>query len=371
MVTLLRKYFSEIEHFYLWGLLIYLMMKRGDFPLFLFLQPNCRYYFRILDSRNQAKKELGWQSRRVLASFGLPYMQTDKQNRTLILKDGRKLGFAEYGEPAGEPVFHFHGSGGSRLEYPSPENILTRLSIRFISVDRPGNGLSDYQANRRLLDWAKDVSELADHLGIEQFYVDGHSAGGPHALACAHQLPERVVAGAAISSVAPMSRPNAYKGMPLLNQLLAKSARHIPLITKMFRWMMRKMIIGDFEKSSKQLMASIPASDKKVLYNSPNAESFISAVREGFRFGSRGVAQDDTLINRDWGFDLACIKPRIDIWHGEADVNVPIGAAKYLCEMLPHTHATFLPDEGHFFLLKYWEKILSALVYERKAAVLF
>lgn len=291
-------------------------------------------------------------------------MQTSEQNRTLILRDGRKLGFAEYGVPAGQPVFHFHGSGGSRLEHPSPENILARLNIRFISVDRPGNGLSDFQAGRRIIDWAKDIGQLADHLGIEQFYVDGHSAGGPHALACAHQLPERIIAGAAISSVAPMSRPSAYEGMPLLNQILARSARHIPLITRMIRWMMRKMIMGDFEKASKQLMASIPDSDKTVLYNLQNAESFVNAVREGFRFGSRGVAQDDTLINRDWGFDLACVMPRIDIWHGEKDVNVPIGAAKYLRDTLPHTHATFLPGEGHFFILKYWEEILSALVYE-------
>ena len=296
-------------------------------------------------------------------------MQTSEQNRTLILKDGRKLGFAEYGVPAGQPVFHFYGSGGSRLDHPPPEDILSRLNIRFISVDRPGNGLSDFQAGRRLIDWAKDIGQLADHLGIEQFYVDGHSAGGPHALACAHQLPERVIAGAAISSVAPMSRPGAYAGMPLFNQILARSACHIPLITQLIRWMMRNMIMGDFEKTSQQLMASIPDSDKTVLYHSQTAESFVRAVREGFRSGSRGVAQDDALINLDWGVDLACVRPRIDIWHGEADVNVPIGAAKYLRDMLPHTQATFFPGKGHFFIWKYWEEILSALVYERKGAV--
>jgi pimeloyl-ACP methyl ester carboxylesterase len=292
-------------------------------------------------------------------------MQHREQNRTLILEDGRRLGFAVYGVPTGLPVFHFHGSGGSRLEHPSSENILTRLNIRFISVDRPGNGLSDFQAGRRIIDWAKDIVQLADHLGIERFYVDGHSAGGAHALACAHQLPERVIAGAAISSVAPMSRPGAYEGMPLLNQILARSARHVALITRMIRWMMRNMVMGDFEKVSKQLMASIPDSDKAILYDTQHVESFVSAVREGFRSGSRGVAQDDTLINRDWGFDLACVRPRIEIWHGEADVNVPIGAAKYLRAMLPNTHATFLPNEGHFFILKYWEDILLALVYEQ------
>ena len=101
----------------------------------------------------------------------------------------------------------------------------------------------------------------------EVITVIGHSAGGPHALACAYQLPKRVLAGAAISSVAPMSRPNAFQGMPVLNQILAKSSRYFPVLVYFIRWMMRKMLIGDFEKASKQLMSSIPDSDKAILYN--------------------------------------------------------------------------------------------------------
>lgn len=290
-------------------------------------------------------------------------MASNEQNHTIILEDGRRLGFAEYGVSGGHPVFYFHGSGGSRLEHPLDQDILTQLDIRFIVVDRPGNGLSDFQAERRLIGWAKDLIQLADNLGTERFYVVGHSAGGPHVLACAHQLPEQIIAGAVISSVAPMNRPHAYQGMPLLNQLLARSARHSSVLVKLIRWMMRRMVMGDPEKSSRALMSSIPDVDKSILYEPQNAESFVNTVREGFRFSSSGVAQDDILINRDWGFDIAEIKPHIDIWHGKKDVNVPMNAAQYLCDKLPHARKIFLPSEGHFFLLKYWGKILSTLVY--------
>lgn len=291
-------------------------------------------------------------------------MPNDRINQTITVEDSRCLGFAEYGAPAGRPVFHFHGSGSSRLDRPSLENMLIQMNIRFISVDRPGHGLSDFQPNRRLIDWPQDISQLADKLGIREFYVEGHSAGGPHALVCAHQLPEQVIAGAAISSVAPMSRPKAYEGMPLLNQILARSSRQCPWITKLIRRIMRSMIMGDVEKGARQLMSSIPDVDKAVLYSPQNVEIFVLAIREGFRLDSRGVAQDDILINQEWGFDLAEVKPRIDIWHGEADVNVPIQAAMFLRDVLPHTHATFLPGEGHFFLLNRWEEILSELVHE-------
>ena len=88
----------------------------------------------------------------------------------------------------------------------------------------------------------------------------------------------------------------------------------------------------------------------------------MNSIREGFRQGSRGVAQDDKLINRDWGFDLAEVQPRIDVWHGDADASAPIHAGKYLHDTPPNTRATFLPGEGHFLLLSYWEEVLSALV---------
>jgi pimeloyl-ACP methyl ester carboxylesterase len=291
-------------------------------------------------------------------------MSTDRLNQTFILQDGRRLGFAEFGSPTGRPLFHFHGSGSSRLERPALEETLIGLDIRFITVDRPGHGLSDYQPHRCLLDWPDDVGQLADHLGIPRFYVDGHSAGGPHALVCAARFPQRVLAVAAISSVAPMSRPNAYDGMPFLNRFLARSARHSPWITGLARWIMSRMVLGDVEQATRRLMSSIPESDKSVLYAPENVHILVSSIREGFCQGSRGVAHDDILVNRDWGYDLDKVEPRVDIWHGTADVSVPIHAGEYLCAILPTSRATFLPDEGHFFVLRRWEEILSALLEE-------
>jgi pimeloyl-ACP methyl ester carboxylesterase len=287
-----------------------------------------------------------------------------KINQKIQLTDSRILGFAEYGTEKGKPVFHFHGSGSSRLERPASEEMLKKLGIRFISVDRPGHGLSEFQPNRRLTDWAKDISQLAEHLNVQKFHVTGHSAGGPHALACAHELPEQIIAAAAISSVAPMSRKNAYTGMPLSNKLLAKASRHSPWVTKLIRRIMRNMIVGDVEQATRQLMSSIPESDKEALYNHKNVEILIASIREGFKQGYESVAQDDILINRDWEFSLENINPRIDIWHGETDVNVPIHAGKYLAAEIPNNRTIFLPNKGHFFVLNQWDKILRKLVDE-------
>jgi pimeloyl-ACP methyl ester carboxylesterase len=289
-------------------------------------------------------------------------MPEDRINQILILKDGRRLGFAEFGASAGRPVFHFHGSASSRLEHPAPESTLQQMGIRFITLDRPGHGLSDFQPHRRLVDWPRDVLQLADHLGIGEFYVEGYSSGGPYALACACLLPERAIAGAVFGCVAPMNRPGAYRRLPFFNQALARSARWFPALTMLVRYLMRSMVMGNFETATRQLMSSIPESDKAALYLPQNFEVFTSSVLEGFRTGSQGVAWDDVLVNRKWGFDLASVTPRIDLWHGEADVNVPVHAALYLKEKLPHSRLNLLPGKGHFYVFTCWLNLLSGLV---------
>ena len=36
---------------------------------------------------------------------------------TVDLPDGRRLGFAEVGDPSGVPLLYFHGNPGSRLDF--------------------------------------------------------------------------------------------------------------------------------------------------------------------------------------------------------------------------------------------------------------
>ena len=76
------------------------------------------------------------------------------------LKDGRKLGYSEYGDLKGKPIFYFHGWPTSRLQAQYLDPIAKKLGARIISIDRPGYGLSDHKNDRILLDWPDDIIEL-------------------------------------------------------------------------------------------------------------------------------------------------------------------------------------------------------------------
>jgi pimeloyl-ACP methyl ester carboxylesterase len=91
--------------------------------------------------------------------------------------------------------------------------MLRRLGIRLIAIDRPGVGLSSFQPNRRLSDWPADVDALADELELVRFSVLGYSGGGPYAAACAARIPQRLIAAAMVSSVAPFGIPGILEGV--------------------------------------------------------------------------------------------------------------------------------------------------------------
>src|SRR5439155_9317601 len=133
--------------------------------------------------------------------------------------DGRTLTFAEWGDPDGFPLFSLHGTPNSRFARHYDESVYVEAGARLITYDRPGYGGSDRHPGRRVVDCVGDVAAIADTLGIERFAVTGASGGGPHALAVAARLPERVSRAACAVSPAPydIAEVDWLEGMDPLN----------------------------------------------------------------------------------------------------------------------------------------------------------
>jgi pimeloyl-ACP methyl ester carboxylesterase len=133
--------------------------------------------------------------------------------------DGRDLAVEDFGDPVARPVFFLHGTPQSRLCWHPADAVLAELGARLITYDRPGYGASSPHPGRTAASAAADIAAIADALGIAAFPVVGTSGGGPHALACAALLPDRVTRVAAVSSVAPIDAQGLdwYAGMSKSN----------------------------------------------------------------------------------------------------------------------------------------------------------
>ncbi len=286
-------------------------------------------------------------------------MSTDRTNQQIKLRDGRSLGYAEFGNLDGKPVFYFHGFPSSRIDWPlfDTDAVASRLNARIIAADRPGYGLSDFRHGRQILDWPDDVIELADTLRVGRFAVLGISGGAPYALACAYRIPERLTTTAIVSGMGPSGAPGAKDGTAML--LPGKTA----LMRKALLMLMAMGFRRNPDRFLSQMKDTVAEPDKLLLAQPEVVQAFIYSVREAFRSGTRGASWDAVLYQRPWGYKLQDISMQIHLWHGELDTQVPISVGQYVASTIQNCQAKLLTDEGHLSLAhNYIEEILSILV---------
>jgi pimeloyl-ACP methyl ester carboxylesterase len=283
-----------------------------------------------------------------------------RPDNVMRLDDGRILGYAEFGDPNGNPVMFFHGFPGSRMKGALGHEAGERAGLRLICIDRPGMGLSSFQPGRRIVDWPSDVVALADALGIKRFAVGGVSGGGPYAAVCALRLADRLTGAAIISGVAPFDSPGATDGMNRWNRMLFSFGRRAPWLARLPILLM--VSARSPERAVDGMLRTLPAPDRSIMQRPAVRASFVADFTEAFRGGTRGPAWELVLFSRPWGFRLEDIRMEVHLWQGEADTNVSPSMGRYQADTIPHCKATFCPGEGHMLLVDRMEEILGAIV---------
>ena len=284
-------------------------------------------------------------------------------DKIISLRDGRRLGYAEYGDPEGKPVFFFHGLPGSRRQRHPDNSIAIKLGARIIAIDRPGYGLSDFQQGRQLLDWPDDVAQFANALKIDKFAVIGVSGGGPYMLACAYKMPERITTATTISGMGPTDDPDAINGMLTSMRLGLVIAPRVPWsFVRLVLDPVAKMVSRNPLGAKKLIPSSAPETDKKAFARPDIQEIDRQDLSEAYRNGAQGAFWEVILLARPWGFRLEDIHTKVFLWHGEKDTTVPQQMGRYVASALSDCKAKFYPNEGHTLIYNYWREILTEVV---------
>jgi pimeloyl-ACP methyl ester carboxylesterase len=224
----------------------------------------------------------------------------------LTRADGTVLRYCTYGQADGYPVVFHGGSPSSRWKWPSLVESMRQSRLSLLVYDRPGYGGSTRRPGRTVADAVDDVRALADAQGWDSFAVFGGSGGGPHALACAARLPERVTRCAVLSGIKPSDEP--LPDEPELRARLAAAAAQI----------MARVDAGGPELPSEP---GPPALD--------DPES-MARLRATFLDSLDGWVDDRLAFVRPWGFDLSSITKPVGLWNGTGDDNVSSDHADYL-----------------------------------------
>lgn len=275
----------------------------------------------------------------------------DKSRQVTLADDGRTLVFAEWGDPAGYPVFACHGTPGCRLLRHPNDELIRSTGARLITYDRPGYGGSDRHRGLVMADTAGDVAAIADRLGIGRFAVFGVSGGGPHALAVAAGLGDRVVRAATVSSVAPFDAlgDDYYAGMDpqqitevgwALQGAERLAAEYVREDAEDRRRVAEDpaTMLGNF---------SLPEADRQVLGRVDWAQVRRDVAIEQTRNGVWGWVDDSLAQIWPWGFDPATIGVPVQVWYGTQDVLSPPSHSEWIARTVPRAIVKH-NDLGHF-----------------------
>jgi pimeloyl-ACP methyl ester carboxylesterase len=243
------------------------------------------------------------------------------------------------------------------------------MGVRLIAFDRPGYGKSDRKPGRRVADGAEDVSDIADALGLDNFALLGRSGGGPHALACAALLPDRVTRVAVLVGLAETTQDPDPVGH--WSKQMTGFNRHAYLAAERgAKAAMARLDAERFRRDPalliRELYAEVTESDRRVLDDMGIRRLLISSWAEGIRRTADGWIDDLLAFVTPWGFDQAEITIPTLIWHGADDRFSPAGHAQTLAERIPGCQVVIQPGRGHFAALKVMPDVISLLAHGQR-----
>lgn len=269
----------------------------------------------------------------------------------VTLSAEERICVAQAGCREGMPVVLFHGWPGSRLQRPPDLGVLRDWGVRLVTMDRPGIGGSPVQTGRRLLDWPPMVEKVADRLGLEKFHLVGVSAGGPYALACAREIPHRLLSLSLLGSLTPLRIMEERAPRFQKARLFYTLVRDHPCVARWLMGRMRQYLAGARRPLPGVVLRRLPPSDREVLADPAFAGMLLRDFRRAFRGGIEGPFEDARVLADDWGFEARDVTMKVRLWHGLEDTVVPVALGKYLAGELPDCEAKWVPGLGHYGLV--------------------
>jgi pimeloyl-ACP methyl ester carboxylesterase len=273
-----------------------------------------------------------------------------KTAMTVVLADGRRLSWAEYGSAGGSPLVMLHGTPGSRLQFQWMRGLAADDGIRVIAPERPGYGASEpVPEGITFVRYADDLLQLLDHLELPSVTLCGASGGGGFALAAAIAHPARFDRLILVSAGLPVTgAPRRGMGLPV--RLLLLLARYAPGLTG--RLLATQVSADPDSAVSRAGKHFMPASDRRLLDAPEWRRRFDEDFREALKQGPGAAVHDLALGGGPLGVDPADLTVETVLLHGTEDVNVPIGIARWLAALVPSAHLIEQRGAGHLFSLE-------------------
>lgn len=238
----------------------------------------------------------------------------------------------------GLPIILLHGSNAD-LHTWEPWAQGLRDTYRVIRFDQVGHGLTgpDPQHDYSRENYAEDIREVADSLGLDRFVIGGNSMGGKHTLAFASAYPERVIGMVLVDAGGVPRREVEVREDDDDSGNIGFAIARTPGINRIAEQITPRSLIAQSLEQSVSVEEIV-------------TEDMIDRYWELLRYpGNRAATMarfstEYQPLTRDEIAQLSM--PTLILW-GDEDRLIPVSAGRWLDETLPQSELVIYEGIGH------------------------
>ena len=245
----------------------------------------------------------------------------------------------------GEPLFQLHGAGLGHQNFSRVTPVLSQ-HFKVVDLDMVGYGESSpVPPGYTLQDWADDLKDLMDFMGVSKAHIHGTAGGGFVSLFFAARYPERVSKLALVGAIAKYDKAGR-----LYRKLSGQIAQHVGM-----------------EAAAE--MTALNVLTRQFL-DSPEAEPLLERMRARFRalpIESYLRLNEATEV-ADLGPELARISAPTLVIVGELSQITPVESgpsgigARGIAEGVQNGRLLVIPGCGHLVLMERFQEVCDSII---------
>ncbi|MEQ1755128.1 MAG: alpha/beta fold hydrolase [Micropepsaceae bacterium] len=296
------------------------------------------------------------------AARATPTLTDATPRRFVVLPDGRRIFYREYGCSTCPATLYFHVGLAASLVMPEISRAAEKFRVRLIAFERPGFGQSTPRSDYTFASIAEDAEALLNKLKISSVALFGDGYGGAFAVAAAKRLNGRV-------------RRLALRS-PALGRSLANDRRSV--LSALFRqsWiipgvaeLMHRGIRVSLVRSLMRHYAERSVADARRVAEPEFRDYFDAVIFDALERTGAGLAAELTLFASGAREDPSGLTCPISVWHGADHPGLPASDSVEAFGNHPCATLHILKDTGSYLEQAVFDDIFGWLAVPSSHAI--
>jgi len=289
---------------------------------------------------------------------GLANTDISGKDKEVVLSDGNKVVYREYGPKQGRPLIVFHNGFGCRLAAPTTvREACERTNRRIIIPDRPGFGKTPY-IDKHPEKWPDRLSEFIDLLDIQDYDVLGNVLGCPMAINFAMQADSKLRKLILSCPVVVNNKQDTKYLLGIFSPAsrLVRASKRFAL--EIYQLWLKSVTLNLDTHYRSMLIKSFGSAEQSLFAGNGTIELMVSNFKEGASMGLNGISNEMVYCLSPLKHKLSRLTIPVELWHGSEDDRISLEGVKAIYKDLPnHTLHTREGYSEHMYYALFEEII--------------